>query len=135
MALLVPDVGEVRLLSYSLNKLTPEDQVLKLYKNNYTPVEGSVAGDFTEATFTGYAAVNLARGSWTVATVAGLTTAAYAQQAFTSSADQTLENEYGYFVVGATSGVLWWAERFTGAPFPIQFNGDQINVTPKINAD
>ena len=135
MSLLVPDVGERKFLNVAINGVANEDLTLKLYKNNYTPVEGSVAGDFTEATFTGYAAVTLARGSWTVATVAGLTTAAYAQQAFTSSADQTLENEYGYFVVGASSGVLWWAERFTGGPFPIQFNGDQINVTPKINAD
>src|SRR5437867_6622616 len=95
MSLLVPDVGERKFLNVAINGVANEDLTLKLYKNNYTPVEGSVAGDFTEATFTGYAAVTLARGSWTVATVAGLTTAAYAQR----SEEHTSELQSPYDLV------------------------------------
>lgn len=132
MALLVPDVGEAKLLAYALNKSTPEDMTLKLFKNNYTPVEGSVAGDFTVADFTGYANVSVLGSSWTITTTAGVTEAARAAAAFTSSADQTAQNVYGYYVIGASTGVVLWAERFTDGPYSISINGDQINVTLKI---
>lgn len=132
MALLVPDVGEQKLLAYALNKLTPEDMTLKLYKNNYTPVEGSVAGDFTVADFTGYTNVSVLGSSFTITTTVGVTEAARAAAAFTSSADQAAQNVYGYYVIGATSGVVLWAERFSDGPYVISINGDQINVTLKI---
>jgi len=132
MALLVPDVGEVQLLSYALNKLTPENQIMRLFKNDYTPVEGSVLGDFTEATWTGYAQKSLTGSSWTVATVAGVTTGTFAVQTFTSTANQAAELSYGYYVLGATSGILLWAERFTDGPYAIAVLGDNIAITPKI---
>ena len=75
MTLLVPDVGEVLLLSYSLNKIAPGDSVkLKLFKNDYTPVEGSLVGDFTEADTAGYSAIDLAKADWTIETDTGTTT-------------------------------------------------------------
>ena len=135
MALLVPDVGEVRLLSYALNNLVPENQILKLFQNNVTPAEGDVAGTYTEATFTGYVSKTLTGAGWTVATVAGVTTASFAQQTFAATADQATQLIYGYYVVGATSGILLWAERFTNGPFAIAVNGDQILVTPKITGE
>lgn len=135
MALVVPNVGEVRLLKYALNHTNAEDQIIRLYKNNYTPVEGSVAGDFTEATFTGYVSLPLTGSSWSIATVSGVTTASYAAQGFTSSADQAAQDVYGYYIVDATSGILLWAERFTDGPYTIAVNGDQINVMPKITGE
>ena len=135
MALLVPDVGEVRLLSYALNKLVPENQILKLFTNNVTPAEGDVAGTFTEATFTGYVAITLTGANWTVATVTGVTTGSQAQQTFASTANQATQLVYGYYVVGATSGILLWAERFTDGPYAIAVNGDQILITPKITGE
>lgn len=136
MALLVPDVGEVRLMSYAVNKLTPENQTLKLYQNNITPAEADVAGTYTEATFTGYVATTLTGANYTVATSVGVTTATYAPtQVFTSTANQTTQLIYGYFVVGASSGILLWAERFTDGPYAVSVNGDTISVTVKITGE
>jgi hypothetical protein len=135
MTLLAPNVGEVKLLSYALNKASAEDQILKLYTNNHTPVEGDVAGSYTEATFTGYSSHSLAGSGWTVATSGGVTTASRAIETFMSTADQTAQLVYGYYIVGASSGVLLWAELFSDGPYTISVNGDSINITPKITLD
>ncbi len=134
MTLLVPNVGEGRALNNLLNKVAPQDQTLKLFKSNTTPAEGDTAATYTEATFTGYAAKSLTGASWTI-TEGAPTEAAAAAQTFTSSADQTTENVYGYFFVQTTSGILLWAERFSNGPYAIANNGDNIVVTPKITFD
>lgn len=136
MTLLVPNNGEGDALSYFVNKSAPENLVLKLFSNDYTPVEGSVVGDFTEATFTGYSAKTLAGASWTVVEGAP-SEASYAEQSFTSSAGSQNQNIYGYYLVRATSGRIAYAERFTGAgvPYNIANSGDVIKVTPKITFD
>lgn len=134
MALLVPNAGENLLLQYALNKGTPENQVLKLFKSNTTPGETDTAGTYTEATFTGYTSKTITGSSWSV-TPGAPTEAAYAQQTFTSSADQSSESVYGYYVVGGTSGTLLWAERFSNGPYAIANNNDSIAVTPKITLD
>lgn len=128
MTLVVPDVGENLLLAHALNKTAPENLTLKLYKNNVTPGESDTAGTYTEATFTGYASVTLTGSNWTI-TSGNPTSAAYPQQTFQSSANQTLETIYGYFVVGASSGTLYWAEKFSSSQ-PVQNNNDTIRVTP-----
>ena len=130
MALLVPNTGESLVVGMIVNKTAPENLVLKLFKSNTTPAEGDTAATYTEADFTGYSSATLTGASWTVTA----DTAAYAQQSFTSSATQTLQNVYGYYLVQATSGVLIWAERFSDAPYAISNNGDVIRVTPTITA-
>ena len=130
MALLVPNTGENLIVGMIVNKTAPENLILKLYKSNTTPAETDTAATYTEADFTGYSAVTLTGASWTVTG----DTASYAQQSFTSSANQTLQNVYGYYLVQATSGTLIWAERFTDAPYAISNNGDIIRVTPTITA-
>ena len=130
MALLVPNTGENLVVGMIVNKTAPENLVLKLFKSNTTPAEGDTAATYTEADFTGYSSATLTGASWTVTA----DTAAYAQQSFTSSATQTLQNVYGYYLVQATSGVLIWAERFSDAPYAISNNGDVIRVTPTITA-
>jgi len=135
MTLLVPNVGEGNLLGRALGKETQESSLtLKLYKTNVTPAETDTAGSYTEADFTGYSAATLANASWTV-TEGAPSDASYAQQTFTSSADQTSQDVYGYFVVGATSTEIYWAELFSDGPYPIANNGDNIKVTPTITLD
>jgi hypothetical protein len=133
MALLVPDAGEVKLLDAALGRVSAENLTLKLFVNDYTPVEGSVAGDFTEAAGGGYASKTLTATSWGAAsTSSGTTSAAYAQQTFTfTGALTTNPTIYGYYLVGATSGTIYWAERLT-ASFTPASNGDAVNVTPRI---
>ena len=126
MALLVPDVGEVLLLSYALDKVVPGNVFLRLFTNNYTPVEGSVYADFTEATADGYAEIEIEGNDWTIATSVGVTTAAFAQQTFTFTAAST---NYGYYVVNNAKNQVLWAERFSDAPHVIPSGGGTEKIT------
>jgi hypothetical protein len=124
----IPDAGENKLVAISVGKEAQENFTLKLFTNDYTPVEGSVAGSFTEATFTGYSAKTLTTSSWTVASAI----ASYAAQTFTSTAGSQNQSVYGYYIVGASSGIIIAAERFADGPYVIVNNGDSITVTPSI---
>jgi hypothetical protein len=135
MSLIVPNTAEVLALKNFLNNEAPQDQYLKLYCNNYDPVEGSAAGNFTEAAGGGYTHIALTGASWVIATSGGLTTASYAQQTFTfTGALTTNPTIYGYFVVQQTSGAILWAEK-AASPFTPANNGDTYKVTPQITAE
>lgn len=130
MALVVPDSGELELLDKMLKDALSTDEafVMKLYKSDTTPAAATVAGDFTEADFTDYAAVTLARASWAAAaTVSNKAESSFAAQSWTCGA--TGNTIYGYYVVGATSGTCLWAERF--ATSRVLASGDVLNITPK----
>jgi hypothetical protein len=134
MAGVLVNQGETIMLEALVNKTAPQTLILKLFKNNYTPVEGDTEAAYTEADFTGYASVSLTPATW-VTTAGAPSDVTYPEQTFTSSANQTLQNVYGYYLVQTTSGKLVAAERFSNGPFPIQNNGDAIKVTPKITQD
>lgn len=131
MTLVFPNVGEEIALKALVNHTAPQNLVLRLFKNDKTPAEGDVAGDYTEADFTGYSAVTLAGGSWSYA-AGNPGVISYAQQTFQSSADQSMQNIYGYYLTQVTSGILVAAERFASGPYPIKKNGDYIKPTPRI---
>jgi len=132
MTLKLVNGGESLALQYLVNKASPQNLVLRLFKNDKTPADADVVGDYTEANFTGYAAPTLTGASWTV-TPGDPATAAYAEQDFTSSADQSAQTVYGYYLTRATGGELVWAERFPTSQV-IQNNGDRISITPRITA-
>jgi hypothetical protein len=131
MALVVPNVGEQIGLEALVGKTAGQNLILKLFKNNYTPVEATTASDLTVADFTGYSNITLTAASWTY-TAGDPGTLAYAQQTFTSSAGSQSSAVYGYYLVQVTSGILVWAERFTDGPYTIVNNGDTIKVTLQI---
>jgi len=134
MPLVVPDVGEVELLKRILYPAGGENGTLKLYSNNVTPSESDTAATYTEATFTGYAAKTLtssqSAATWAVPTTsAGTTSSTYGggtAQSWSPTSSQTI---YGYFIVGATTGILWWAELFATAKN--LSSGDTLNLTPR----
>ncbi len=128
MTLLVPDVGEQKMLQHIMNKTAPEDLRLRLFQNNITPGETDVLGTYTESTGPGYAAVSLTGASWTVSSTAGPTSASYAQQTFTFTG--AANSIYGYYVTQANSSTLMWAERFSDGPYAIVNNGDAVKITP-----
>jgi hypothetical protein len=99
-----------------------------------TPAETDTAASFTEAAFTGYAAITLTGASWTV-TEGAPSSAAYARQQFTSTAGAQSVSVYGAYMTRATGGRLAVAERFATAPYSIINNGDYIGVTPNITFD
>jgi len=43
----------------------------------------------------------------------------------------TVTGVYGYFVVGATTGNIWWSERFAGAPRSFG-NGDTLSLPARL---
>lgn len=130
MSLVEVNQGTKLILEAIINKTAGQNLVLKLYKSNTTPAVGDTEASYTEATFTGYAAVTLAGASWTTAS-ANPSTASYAAQTFTSTANQTAQIIYGYYLVQLASGKLIAAERFTSA-VTIQNNTDSITVTPAL---
>ena len=134
MALLLPNNGEGDALAAIVGKAAAENLVLRLYTNDITPSETDTTATYTEATFTGYAAITLTASSWTV-TEGEPGNAAYPQQTFTSSADQSPQSVYGYYFTRVTSGRLAWAERFPSGPYVIANNGDNVKVTPKFTLD
>lgn len=134
MTLLVPNNGEGDMLSAIVAKAAAQDLDLKLFQNNVTPGETDTAATYTEATFTGYAAIQLTASNWVV-TEGAPSDASYPQQTFTSSANQSTQQVYGYYLVRRTSGRIAWAERFADGPYPVANNGDLIKVTPKITLD
>lgn len=131
MSLLVPNQGEEIALAALLNKTAPQDLTLRLFTNDYTPVETTTEAAVTEASGNGYSAIALTAASWVI-TPGAPTEAAYPQQTFTFTG--ALGTVYGYYLTQNTSGKLVYAERFASPP-NIQNNGDQIKVTLKITAD
>lgn len=131
MALVVPNVGEVELLDKMLKDAlsTDENYTLKLY----TAISGTldkdtIASDFTEATFTGYTSKTLTRSGWVSAsTVSNKASSSYAEQSWVggSGANETI---LGYYIIGATSTVLLWAEQFSSSV--VVQETDTIKVTP-----
>ena len=134
MPLVTPNNGEGDALAAIVGKTAAENLVLKLFQNNITPAETDTAAAYTVATFTGYANITLTAASWTV-TEGAPSEASYAQQTFTSSADQASQSMYGYYFTRVTSGRIAWAERFPAGPYAIANNGDNIKVTPKYTYD
>jgi hypothetical protein len=134
MAGVLVNQGETIMLEAFVNKTAPQTLILKLFKSNTTPGETTIESDLTEATFTGYSSISLTPATW--ATTPGAPSdVTYPEQTFTSSANQTLQNIYGYYLIQTTSGKLVAAERFDTGPYAIQNSGDAIKLTPKITQD
>lgn len=130
MALVVPTASENQMLETLLGLDSAEDLVLCLYVNNITPSDTDTLATYTEMSTLGYANKTLLKSSWTVAQASLKAEGSYAQQSWTFTSG-TAVTVYGYFVKRATTGDLWYAERFTTA-HTVQNTGDTIRVTPKL---
>ena len=126
MALLVPNVGEVKLLKYMLNKETALDEILHLYANDPSITTSTDIGDFTEVSAAGYTAITLVGTNWTVNNLT--TTGSYPEQTFTFTTSATA---YGYYVT-TTANDLLWCERFSTAPFSLPSSGGQVQISLNI---
>lgn len=135
MAGIVMNKAEERALAFLIGKsgYTVRLLNLKLFQNDITPAETDVVGGYTEATFTGYAAAVMASADWTISGTTP-TGAVGAQKTFESSANQAVQNIYGWYLTTATDNELVFAFRFTDAPRPITNLGDQILVIPRATA-
>lgn len=135
MAGLVPSVGLVAILNDILNKsgAVTWPLTLRLYSNNYTPVNGSTNANFTNVSGGGYAAVVLDSAEFSV-TGGAPASAIYSdfidfEFTGTTTAPGTI---YGYFITDANSVVIG-AERFPAESVPFDpVNGSLIRVKPQI---
>jgi hypothetical protein len=120
--------------SWSLT--TMEDWTLKLRSDGVTPAESDTAGSYTEATFTGYSAKTInsvqAVAKWPKpSTGSGTTSSTYGTTlSWSPTTSQTIT---GYFVIGATSTTLLFAENFASSKS--LSNGDTFNLTLKMQLD
>lgn len=103
----------------------------KLFKNDYTPVAGSINTSFTESDFAGYAAVALAAANFpNSTTVSNIAESAYdTDVTFTCSGSAT-QNVYGFYVLSGTT--LVFSERFAAGPYAMALNGDKIVLRPTL---
>jgi hypothetical protein len=131
MPLVLPNQGEGILLSNTLKGGLEGDPAwdIGLYKNDYTPVQGSVNSDFTEADFTGYARQGIDPSLWTSPTIisnrASMTANSGDPYEFTNTgSSQTI---YGYFIFDTTSSLIIAAEKF-GTSRTLA-TGDKLEVT------
>lgn len=137
MSLVVPNVGDLLMLKFVTNYFATDetagpsggDRLLRLFTNNLNPGKSTVIGDITEATESGYAAITLDGGTWTIATVSGVNSASYPIQTFTFTETATI---YGYYITTQGDSLLW-AERFSDGPYVLTIDGGEVTVVPAIN--
>lgn len=129
MAMVIVNDGENEMLNRIF--VNGSDLTLRLFTNDYTPIETTILTDLTEVTGDGsYSANVLTNSSWTV--TGGQ--ASYAEQTFTFAAGNTV---YGFFVTW-NDGVddhLLLAERFSDGPYVLPSDGGTIAITPQIVLD
>jgi hypothetical protein len=109
-----------------------ENYILKLFNaSTITPAVGTTSGSFASATatFTGYSHKTLTRTGWNAATTSSNTAVAEYSAASSWTCGTTTDVVYGYWIEGATSNKVLWAEKFATAR--TLANGDVLNITPK----
>ena len=102
---------------------------IRLFKNNYTPVNSSTYADFTEADFSGYA--GYASLSWGAAFINGSTQGEIdaTQVTWTHNGGGTANTVYGIYITDGSNNLMY-AERFS-APISMSTSGNAIPYTAK----
>lgn len=140
MAGIIPNAGEVVLLEAQVGKTAAGNMKLKLFTNNYTPIDTSVIGDFTEmGAVQGYTEKTLTMATWGAAAAGagtGTLTAAkasiaYPQQTFTADGTGGSQTVYGYVITNNAGTIAIAAERFASAKVYVNV-GDAIKITPTL---
>lgn len=128
MAIVLTNNGKVALIEEErtfLNGCT-----LRLFVNNYVPVAGSVVGNFTECTDSGYA------GFTPIGFAAATLNGSNQGQILAPAVTWTFTHDvgdftvYGYYVTRASDGQVVYAER-AASPFLVTAPGQTYTVVPK----
>jgi hypothetical protein len=113
--MVIPDAGKVLWLHWALDGdgSDLEDFHIRLYQNNYTPDNNSLLANFTQSTFTGYAAVAALRSDFDFPVV--VANIAYGVLSFVPTYNCTggaPETAYGWYLEGDSSLTVLAAQRF-----------------------
>lgn len=103
---------------------------IKLFQNDYTPVNTSVAGDFTVATFDGYSNQTLSGFSAAALNVDNKAQTVGDLVTWTKTAGATSNTIYGYYVVTG-GGALVYAERNPAGGVLVNTTGQTFSVLPR----
>ena len=101
---------------------------LHLFVNNVTITDATVAGDLTECTAAGYAAVLLPNAGWSGSTTAGIADYTHPDVVFniTAGGGQTI---FGHYITDNNTGNLLWGQTW-GSSFPLPAGASTVTVTP-----
>lgn len=138
--IITPDNGELTLLSILFQRsgfnFPAGNCKLRLFKNDYTPDQTSIFSSFTEADFSGYAAVDISSAWNAPTTVSHRGQINHADGVFTHNGGGTSNTIYGAYVTFhngslSPSDYILWAERFDSSPV-IGALGDSVTYTPQL---
>jgi hypothetical protein len=133
LSLVVVNGGKVTLLQFLVTPL--QGYVLALYVNNRTPVITDTLANYTEASFPGYARINLT--GWNTAFLNGASKAETDElvRVFTQSSVPTPQQTvYGYLVIDNV-GNLAWAELNPSGGVLMNGAGQTYTVLPRLTLD
>jgi hypothetical protein len=125
MDVIFPDNG----LVFQLEQILTATVKYRLFTNNITPSLSDVVSTYTEAAWTGYAAVSQTWTNFTLNGVSGHNGFAIAAPITFSNSSGATVTPYGYFVTDSTGTILLAAARFDNPPVSI-LNGGSALVVP-----
>ncbi|MCE5292093.1 MAG: hypothetical protein LLG14_23020 [Nocardiaceae bacterium] len=132
---LLPDEGIAAQLEYilkaSISGVLPWQ--LMLFVNDIVPTHATVLADLVEATFQGYARVNLTRSEWTTPTVHdGCAHSTWGSTVVTWYVNGgPTETIYGYAYVDASMGVIRLVQRLDAGDIrPVEIGG-KVTMLPE----
>lgn len=132
MPIVVTNSGEIQLMQRALDSTASQENLLvKLFKNDYTPVATTDSTDLTVADYDSYADGTMVTGSWGAAATDGTGSAVISYGSnFVFDGTGSTNTVYGYWVEGQTSGDVYWAERLSNAV--TVGGGSSFTITPKL---
>ena len=130
MALVVPEIGLAIQANIYLTEWNTNSLRIHLYKNNYSPVQGSVLGDFTEADYSGYASQLISTWTGPSWVAPRQVLEAGSSKTFSNTTGAVGNTVYGYYITDQ-GGNLVWAERDPSAPIDMGSAGRTYIILPR----
>ena len=134
MALILTDAGAQQILKKYFKNQSPaggNNLTLKLFTNDITVSDATVAADLIEATGGGYVSATMATTDGTISLVNGIAQVAYPQSQFVFTGALTGNPTiFGYYIVDADNALIF-VERAPAGYTPMS-NGDMYAITPII---
>lgn len=127
----IPNEAEKQILDLVAQGINGNSSLMKLFKNDFTPNNSTVLGDFTEADFSGYASVSQEFGA---AYTSGLYAeiAATTDAVFTHNGGGTPNTIYGFYLVDVTDNKLLCADRLA-SPITLSALDEYLQISMRLS--
>lgn len=113
MLMVIPNEGKVQFLAIIFNPPVVENFVIELFKNNYTPVDASVIGDFDFCDFAGAGQWVVGAADWEPpAVVADVAEIELTTPPTWTHGGGAAQLAYGWLMYGEDTLNLYCAQRF-----------------------